>query len=149
MRDPSSKATRKFAVIGDSFVFGQESEDCEDLTSRLQAIFPTARFVNYGIIGIGMDEYRMIARDMIPSDVTDLIMLFYGNDITEINDNKSFFGRLADVSSAFSLLRKIKRILSAKTFTANVEMHITSPALNNVEALLQVNRDYFLNVEAS
>lgn len=140
------KATRKFAVIGDSFVFGQGVQDCQNWTSQLQAVYPNARFVNYGIIGIGMDEYEMIARDMIPPDVTDIIMLFYGNDITEINDDKSILGRLADVSSAFSLLRRVKRILSVKAFIANAKMLKTPLAFNNVEAVLQMNSDYFLNL---
>jgi hypothetical protein len=143
----SSVATgRKFAVIGDSFVFGQGVQDCQDFTSRSQTMFPTARFVNYGVIGIGMDEYRMIARDMIPSDTTDIIMVFYGNDISEIHDSKSLLGNLADVSSTFSLVRKVKRVLAVNSFTTNADIDKNSPALNNVEAVLQINSDYFLNV---
>jgi hypothetical protein len=143
---PTPTPTRKFAVIGDSFAFGQGVADCQDWISQLQAIYPGARFVNYGIIGIGLDEYEMIARDMIPPDVTDIIMLFYGNDISEINDDKSVSGKLADVSSAFALLRRIKRTLSIKLFTANAKINETPPIFNNVQAILQGNSDYFLNV---
>ena len=138
--------TRTFAVIGDSFAFGVGVADCQDLTSQLQLIYPRARFVNYGTPGIGMDEYEMIARDMIPPDVTDIIMLFYGNDITEINDDRPLFGKLADLSSAMALLRRIKRALSIKLYIVNAKINESLPVFNNVQALARANSDYFLNV---
>src|SRR5262249_8133645 len=125
--------TRKFAVIGDSFAFGEGVSDCQDWTSQLQLTYPSARFVTYGIPGIGMDEYEMIARDMIPPDVTDIIMLFYGNDITEIYE-KSFFGKLADVSSAIALLRRIRRSIIIKQLIANAKINGRLPVFNNVQA---------------
>src|SRR5438128_2443170 len=149
-------AQRTVAVMGDSFVFGQGIQDCQDLSSHLQIMFPHSRFVNYGIIGIGMDEYEMIVRDMIEPNVTDIILIFYGNDIAEINDSKkSSFGKLADISSAFALLRKVKRILTIRDFTAETANNQTAltaematdktSIFNNVASVLHANSDYFIN----
>jgi hypothetical protein len=139
-------AQRTVAVIGDSFVFGQGIQDCQDLSSHLQIMFPHSRFVNYGIIGIGMDEYEMIVRDMIEPNVTDIILIFYGNDIGEINESKkSLFGKLADMSSAFSLLRKVKRILTIRPFTAELATDKAS-VFNNVASVLYADSDYFIKI---
>jgi hypothetical protein len=110
--DPTAgKTTRKFVVIGDSFVFGQGIPDCRDITSRLASFIPDATFVNFGIGGVGIEVYRQVVEDMVGPDVTDAIILLYGNDISESFTSKSVLGRLADKSSALALLRKIKRTM--------------------------------------
>ena len=80
-----------FAVIGDPFVFGQGVSDCQDVVSRLQGLVPSRDFVNFGIIGVGIETYELVARDMVGSEFTEVLVLFYGNDVSEIVEGKSIF----------------------------------------------------------
>jgi hypothetical protein len=136
-------ALRRVAVIGDSFVFGQGIPDCYDLTSRLQTMNTEFKFINYGVIGIGFSEYEMIVRDMIEPDVTDILLILYGNDVLEIDDSLS--ERLSRVSSAFSFIVKLNHLITAKYFTDQMLLNRT-PVFNNIASVLEVNPEYFRGV---
>jgi lysophospholipase L1-like esterase len=143
----AQNARRKFAVIGDSFVFGQGIPDCQDLTSRLGALVPDAKFVNFGIIGVGIETYQLVARDLLGPNFTDVIVLFYGNDISEIVEHKSFFGTLADSLSTFALIRRIKRGHAVQAALAEAPAGgADAPPVNNIRSVIANDRDYFLKV---
>jgi hypothetical protein len=143
-------ARRKFAVIGDSFVFGQGIPDCQDLTSRLGALVPDAKFVNFGIIGVGIETYQLVARDLLGPGFSDVIVLFYGNDISEIVEHRSFFGTLADSSSTFALIRRTKRAFAVRGLleaaTAGADTGAGSATFNNIKSILSEDRAYFSDV---
>ncbi len=149
--NPKSVGTdgRRIGLVGDSFAFGQGVSDCETIASRLATLVPNAQVTNFGTIGIGIDAYQVIARDMITSDLSDVLILFYGNDISEVVDNKSFFVRLADASSAVALLRKVKRAFDIKAFLdhANVgkSENVKEP-FNNIISITAKDREYFKKV---
>lgn len=96
------------AVIGDSFVFGQGVADCEDFVSLLNQISSRKRFVNLGLIGSGIDEYRIVARDLLDG-ASEVVLVFFGNDVADVGGARSAAGRLADESSATALLRRAWR----------------------------------------
>jgi lysophospholipase L1-like esterase len=144
------KARRKFVVIGDSFVFGQGVPDCRDVTSRLASLVSDGAFVNFGIGGVGIEIYRQVVDDMLGPDVTDVLILFYGNDVSESINAKSFLGRLADKSSAFALLRKLKRTILDPylhpEFPDWRAMEKAEPPWNNIAFVLAREPDYFARV---
>jgi GDSL-like Lipase/Acylhydrolase family len=143
-------ARRKFAVIGDSFVFGQGVPDCLDFVSRLGAQVPDAQFVNFGIIGVGIETYRLVARDLLGPDFTDVVVLFYGNDISEIVERRSLFGALADSLSTFALIRRVKRSLAVQAFVEKAptaaDTGSSGGTFNNIRSIVSSDRDYFSNV---
>jgi len=137
-------------VIGDSFVFGQGVADCRDLTSRLASFITDGTFVNFGIGGVGIEIYRQVVEDMLGPDITDVVILFYGNDISESFRTKSFVGKLADKSSAFALLRKIKRTIPDPylhpEFPDWRAMEKAEPRWNNIAFVVGREPDYFAQV---
>jgi lysophospholipase L1-like esterase len=98
----------RIAVIGDSFVFGQGVADCEDFVSLLNLRSQDERFLNLGIIGGEMDDYAVVARDLL-GDVDGVLVAFFGNDVMDAASGRTPAGRLADHSSAASLLRRARR----------------------------------------
>ena len=94
-KDLTTQSGRTFAVLGDSFVFGQGVPDCHDVVSNLQDFIKQAVFLNYGIIGVGIDIYQLVTRDLLGPETTDVIIVFYGNDISEVSEHHSVLGLLA------------------------------------------------------
>ncbi len=148
--NPSIAARRKIAVIGDSYVFGQGVPDCQDLVSQIGKQMPDAAFTNLGMIGIGVEQYQLVVRDLLSRDYTDVIVLFYGNDISEVVERKSVFSALADASSALSLIRKINFMLTVRAFKndpSNWEGgDAEDPIFNNSRLILRSDPRYFLSV---
>ena len=107
--EPKLPEARRFAVIGDSFAFGQGVEDCADFVSRLNAISPSWAFENLGLIGGGLPEYILVARDLIRPDHAGVLLLVFGNDVGLIDSARGTLGKLADRFSIVSLVRKAKR----------------------------------------
>ena len=103
---PESGTGRTIAVIGDSFAFGQGIPNCQDFVSHLQAMDPDARYLNLARPGFGIDAYLVVARDFVPSDSSDVIVLLYGNDISILPD-RPWFSWLADNYSTFAVLRRV------------------------------------------
>ncbi len=150
-RSPGARTSRRFAVIGDSFAFGQGVPDCQDVVSRLEASVPNADFVNFGLIGAGMESYRLVARDMVGPQFTDVVIIFYGNDVSEIFLDRPLFDVLADSLSAFSLMRKMRRVRAVDDFMRNARSrdphgHDDDWSFNNIKSSLQYEPDYFLKV---
>jgi hypothetical protein len=141
-----SSGQRNFAVIGDSFVFGQGVADCEDVVSRLAVEVPDGAFSNYGIIGAGIEVYQLVARDMVGAQTTDAIVLFYGNDISEIVEHQSFFGILADSLSTFALVRKLKHALAVQALVGAPRNDEDHEVFNNVKSIIASDREYFYKV---
>jgi len=131
----------KFAIIGDSYAFGQGVGDCETLASRLAERLPQRHFVNYGSIGIGVYQYQLIARDMIAPDAADVLILFYGNDISDLATPRAMFGYIADQSAAFAFLRKMKQLATVRLFTARSSGE--QAAFDNVSSIIGRDSDYF------
>jgi hypothetical protein len=66
-------------------------------------------------------------------------------------DKKSLFGTLADTSSAFALLRKVKRAFAIKAFlketgTAKSDKAGSGPVLNNISSIIANDPNYFAKV---
>lgn len=96
----------RIAVLGDSFVFGQGVRDCEDFVSLLNLRSRDERFLNFGIIGGEIADYPIVARDLL-ADTDGVVVAFFGNDVE--GRGRSVLGRLADLSSAFGLIRRARR----------------------------------------
>lgn len=99
---------RRVAVLGDSFVFGQGVADCEDFVSLLNLASQDKRFTNLGLIGGEIDDYLLVARDLL-ADVDKVVVAFFVNDVTDAGAGRTAAGRVADRSSAASLLRRARR----------------------------------------
>jgi lysophospholipase L1-like esterase len=104
---PVANATR-VAVIGDSFVFGQGVADCEDFVSLLNLRARDKRFLNFGIIASGVEDYRLIVRDLV-ADTDEVLIVFFGNDVPVAGLGRTPAGRAADRSSLVSLVRRARR----------------------------------------
>jgi lysophospholipase L1-like esterase len=99
----------RVAVLGDSFVFGQGVADCEDFVSLLNlGSRDDKRFQNFGIIASAIEDYRLVARDLL-ADTDEVVIVFFGNDVRDGGPGRTPAGRLADHSSALSLLRRARR----------------------------------------
>ncbi len=135
----------RFAVLGDSFAFGQGVADCRDFVSQAAAMLPALRFQNFGLIGAGVGEYRMVARDRLHPETGGVFVLFYGNDISEIPRARSLAGDLADRMAMFSLFRKLRRgYLVAQEVEGGSAA--TGEPPNNIRALLRQDPRYFQRV---
>ena len=102
---PGADGTR-VAVLGDSFVFGQGVADCEDFVSVLNLGSRDKRLLNFGIIAGAVEDYRLVARDLL-ADVDEVVVVFFGNDV--LDARRTGIGHLADGSSALSILRRARR----------------------------------------
>jgi hypothetical protein len=98
---------RRIAVLGDSFAFGQGVEDCLDLVSQLAARSPRVAFENFGRIGAGIDDYLLVARDLVRG-FDGAIVVFFGNDVSDLAAEQGLAGRLAGRLSTLALLRRAK-----------------------------------------
>jgi hypothetical protein len=98
----------RIAVLGDSFVFGQGVVDCADFVSLLNLGARDVRLLNFGIIASAVDDYRIVARDLL-ADVDGVVIAFFGNDVRDGGPGRTVGGRLADHSSVLSLLRRARR----------------------------------------
>jgi hypothetical protein len=110
---------------------------------------PDAQFVNFGIIGVGIETYRLVARDLLGPAFTDVVVLFYGNDISEIVEHRSLFGALADSSSTFALIRRTKRAFAVRSFLdapGGVDTGAGAGTFNNIKSVLSQDKAYFSNV---
>ena len=143
----------KIAVVGDSFTYGQGITNCQDLVSNLNRLFPKKEFVNYGVIGIGLPEYKMILRDFVSDGPYGrLILLIYGNDISQYPLNRSLIGSLADVSSLFALFRKLRRSYLMKKALKGIDDEATQKSddvktFNNIQALISSgDKAYFKKI---
>ena len=96
----------RVAVLGDSFVFGQGVADCEDFVSLLNLASRDERLVNFGVIGAGIEDYRLVARDLL-DDADAVVVVFFGNDV--MVGARRPARRLADHSSALALVRRARR----------------------------------------
>lgn len=132
--DPEGK---KIAVIGDSFVFGQGVEDCQDFVSLLNQALPQYRFVNFGIIGAGIPEYQEVARDLVDESFSGVIILFYGNDLSPTVSRST---GLIGTSSLLSLLRKFRRQALVRRAAEQAEQG--SDRANNIHATVGRDPEY-------
>lgn len=141
------KRDRIFPVIGDSFVFGQGVSDCSDFVSQLNQHINEVQFQNFGLIGTGPEEYLMVARDLVPKNSDGVLVVFYGNDISELSLDRSLFGVVADNSSFFGLLRRIWRSWRVReALTQEVTQNGPPAPFNNIKAVLAKDADYFRRV---
>lgn len=131
----------KIAVIGDSFVFGQGIRDCNDFVSLLNQGQSSFFFENYGVLGIGIDEYNIIIRDFINNKYFAVFLMFYGNDISGSSIPRSYLGKLAENISIFSLVRKAKR----KHIVEKESKKYEAMSFNNTLAVLSYDKNYFIN----
>ena len=108
-------------------------------------MLPGLRFQNYGLIGAGIGEYRMVARDLLSPETSGVFVLFYGNDISEIPRARSLTGDLADRMAMFSLFRKLRRsyLVAQEIEGGSAE---TGEPPNNIRALLRQDPSYFQRV---
>src|SRR5262245_22968809 len=93
---------KRVAVLGDSFAFGQGVPDLQDFTSRLNARLDAWRLDNLGVVGAGLHEYQVVARDLVDHRYSGVLVVFYGNDVTDMPARRSFAGALAARSSVFA-----------------------------------------------
>lgn len=137
--------TKKFAVIGDSFVFGQGVDNCNDFVSLLNVNSLKYDYENYGLIGVGITEYIMVIRDYINNEYEGVLIVFYGNDISDFKNykNRSLLGVIANKSSLLSLARKYKRSIVVKQKLS--EYDNGNKSLNNVVNVIGGDSDYFYN----
>lgn len=132
------EATRnKIAVIGDSFVFGQGVEDCQDFTSFLNQALPRYHFVNFGIIGAGILEYQEVARDLVSDGFSGAIVLFYGNDLAPVIP---WTTEMIGSSSLLSLVRKFRRQMLVRRAAGRAEQ--AAERANNIRATVGNDPDY-------
>jgi hypothetical protein len=111
---PADPETRRIAVIGDSFVFGQGVEDCEVFVSLLDARSEASTFENLGVVGSGIAAYIVVARDLVDETFDGALVLFYGNDLSSLGRGRSTFGLLADRFSLMALARKVKHSVQVR-----------------------------------
>jgi len=116
--DPDAK---RIAVIGDSFVFGQGVEDCDVFVSLLDRRSGSFAFENLGVVGSGIPEYTIVARDLVDDSFDGALVLFYGNDFTSLQRNRSLLGSLADRFSIMALARKARRYTQVRGLLAEQE----------------------------
>ncbi len=105
--EPPPASARRIAVLGDSFVFGQGVEDCQDLVSVLARLSPQQAFENFGRIGAGIDDYLLVARDLLRG-FDDAVVIFFGNDVSDLAAEQGRAGRLAGHLSTLALLRRTR-----------------------------------------
>ena len=145
-KDLTTQSGRTFAVLGDLFVFGQGIADCHDVVSDLQDFIKQATFLNYGIIGAGVDIYQLVARDLLGPKTTDAIIIFYGNDISDLSEHRSVLGLLADELSTFAFIRKASRIATTAKFLDGNSSASAEVSLNNIKSTLRSNPNYYFEV---
>ena len=145
-KDLATQSGRTFAVLGNSFVFGQGVADCHDVVSNLQDFIKQAVFLNYGIIGAGIEIYQLVTRDLLGPETTDVIIIFYGNDISELSEHRSVLGLLADESSTFAFIRKASRIATMAKFLSGNSSASAEVSFNNIKSILRSNPNYFFEV---
>ena len=135
----------KIAVIGDSFTYGQGIPNCKEFVSLLSKNSSKYSYDNYGLIGIGINEYILIIRDLINNEYESIIILFYGNDISDLKHihKRSYLGKLADNSSFFSLIRKFKRSILVKYTLASKNIDNKNNIFNNTIATLNLDSNYY------
>lgn len=71
-------------VIGDSFVEGVMAEQDQTIPKVLQSKSDDRmKFLNVGILGVGMEEYIQVVTDLIPVfNPDEVILVLYANDIS-------------------------------------------------------------------
>jgi len=143
----NKKVDNKIAVIGDSFVFGQGVDNCDDFVSKLNEKSDKYSFYNFGLIGVGANEYSMVVRDFLDDSYNAAIIVFYGNDISDLKNYKdrSLLGIVADKSSILSLIRKYKRSRSVEVKVSN--MGNENNFDNNVISVIKNNPSYFYDTD--
>jgi hypothetical protein len=137
-RVTSPAGGRPVAVLGDSFVFGQGVADEADCVSRLNQRGLGRRFDNLGLIGAGLHEYRIVARDLIRPDHREVVVLLSANDAGHAARRPSAAGRLAAEWSSMALLQRTWRAL----LVWNEHRRGGRPR-SNVEEVLGRDHDYF------
>lgn len=129
----------RIAVIGDSFVFGQGVYDCKEFSSLANKFSGKLFFDNFGVIGIDINDYGMIARDYVDSKYDAVFVVFYGNDAYALSKPRHFWGEAADNSSILSLARKIKHAFIISDLLREIDR---GKVFNNIEALISMDKDY-------
>ncbi len=132
---------RRIAVIGDSFTYGQGVADCRNFAALLNRSQGKYVFENFGLIGSGPIGYHLVARDLVDESYDGALIVFYGNDFVESSDERSIVGPLADASSVFALLRKVKHRFQVWKRQREVERAIGNRShlevYNNVASMIK------------
>ena len=77
----------RIVVMGDSFVWGYDSEVSERWTDILQQRYPEIEFFNLGVSGYGTDQELILAREYLPLLRPDVIILLFNR--TDYQDNST------------------------------------------------------------
>jgi hypothetical protein len=138
-RPPRAARPRRLAVLGDSFAFGQGVPDYQDFVSRVNARGGAWQLDNLGLIGAGVHEYQLVARDLVDRNYDGALVLFYGNDVSQVVPRRSLLGHLAARSSVFALLQRAYR-------SSVVASRRREPAESNLLSSLRDDPGYLLRI---
>ncbi len=142
----------RVAVLGDSFAFGQGVPDCHDFVSLLNHDLVDYEFVNLASIGAGIESYLLAARDFVGDRFDQVLVVFYGNDISEVRIDRSLAGRIADRCSLAALVRRAYyRLMSDRQLAqarqgGSDRVKSLDGRLNNILSTLSVDPDYYYAV---
>ncbi|MCB1830738.1 MAG: SGNH/GDSL hydrolase family protein [Chromatiaceae bacterium] len=82
-RPPSDTAARRYAVVGDSFSFGQGVGDDATFVELLNSASGKAEFLNFGVPGYSTDQQYLLIRERVKLFEPDglLLVVYLGNDL--------------------------------------------------------------------
>jgi hypothetical protein len=142
----------RVAVLGDSFTFGQGVRDCHDFVSLLNRDLADYEFVNLGSIGAGIESYLLVARDFVDDRFDQVLVVFYGNDVSEVRIDRSLVGRIADRCSLAALVRRAYyRMMSDRQLAqarrgGSDRVKSLDGHLNNILSTLSLDPEYYYAV---
>jgi len=82
-RQPSQSGARRYAVVGDSFSFGQGVDEGQTFASLLDESLDGAEFLNFSVPGYSTDQQLLMIRDRVRLFRPDVLLLvaYLGNDL--------------------------------------------------------------------
>ena len=91
--EPGPKRKRRIAVVGDSFVWGYDSDQDKRVTERLQAALPEWQVLNLGVSGYGTDQELILLKQSFAKLHPDIVVLvFCANDPGDNSSNVRYEG---------------------------------------------------------
>ncbi len=91
--EPGPKRKRRIAVVGDSFVWGYDSDQDKRVTERLGTVLPEWQVLNLGVSGYGTDQELILLKQSFAKLHPDLVVLvFCANDPDDNSSNLRYEG---------------------------------------------------------
>ncbi len=89
-----AEGIERMAVLGDSFVLGEQVEQSQRFTDLLEEQMQESEVLNFGVAGYGTDQQLLLYESKVQLYEPDLIIvvLYIGNDLEDIVEYQKFTG---------------------------------------------------------